>query len=151
MGAACFYHIIGIIRPGECDRMPQTQVRFYQDANGSAPALIASKVEGKAMKTTTDALKMLDELIGDDPQLRDSIAEEASKQHVARLIYSARADACLTQTELARRVGTSQSVIARLEDADYGGHSLSMLRRIADALGLTVVISLCPKGADQPI
>ena len=94
---------------------------------------------------TTDALTILDELIGDDPQTRDSIAEESSKQHMARLIYGVRATAGLTQKELAHRIGTSQSVIARLEDADYGGHSLTMLRRIADALNLTVAISLKPK------
>ena len=37
--------------------------------------------------------------------------------------------------ELADRIGTHQSVIARLEDADYDGHSLSMLWKIADAIG----------------
>ena len=48
------------------------------------------------MKTTTDALAILDELIGDDTQTRDSIAEESSKQHMARLIYGARTAAGLT-------------------------------------------------------
>ena len=61
------------------------------------------------------------------------------------MIYAARTAAGLTQKELARRIGTSQSVIARLEDADYKGHSLSMLRRIADALDLAVDINLRPK------
>ncbi|MGC8643766.1 MAG: hypothetical protein ACP5XB_28230, partial [Isosphaeraceae bacterium] len=32
-------------------------------------------------------------------------------------------------------IGTTPSVINRLEDADYSGHSLPMLRRIAAALG----------------
>ena len=36
----------------------------------------------------------------------------------------------LTQKELARRIGTHQSVIARLEDPDYRGHSLALLNRI---------------------
>jgi transcriptional regulator with XRE-family HTH domain len=40
-----------------------------------------------------------------------------------------------TQTELAKRVGTTQSVIARLEDAEYTGHSLVMLERIAASCG----------------
>jgi transcriptional regulator with XRE-family HTH domain len=40
----------------------------------------------------------------------------------------------LSQRELAKRVGTTASVICRLEDADYRGHSLAMLRRIAAAL-----------------
>jgi transcriptional regulator with XRE-family HTH domain len=40
----------------------------------------------------------------------------------------------LTQAQLAELIGTTQSVISRLEDADYEGHSLSMLQRIATAL-----------------
>ena len=40
----------------------------------------------------------------------------------------------MTQEQLANKAGTSQSVIARMEDADYDGHSLKMLRRIAEAL-----------------
>jgi hypothetical protein len=35
-------------------------------------------------------------------------------------------------------VGTTTSVICRLEDADYQGHSLAMLRRVADALNKRV-------------
>jgi len=41
---------------------------------------------------------------------------------------------------LARLVGTTASVICRLEDADYEGHSLAMLRRIAEALDKRVEI-----------
>jgi predicted transcriptional regulator len=46
----------------------------------------------------------------------------------------------LTQKQLADRVGTKQSAIARLEDADYDGHSLSMLQKIAGALNQKVEI-----------
>jgi predicted transcriptional regulator len=46
----------------------------------------------------------------------------------------------VTQKELAKLVGTTQSVIARLEDADYEGHALSMLSRIAAALNKRVDI-----------
>jgi hypothetical protein len=41
-------------------------------------------------------------------------------------------------------VGTTQSVISRLEDADYEGHSLAMLRRIARAVGYVVQVRVCP-------
>ena len=44
---------------------------------------------------------------------------------------NARTEAGLSQKELAEMIGTTQSVISRLEDADYEGHSLSMLSRIA--------------------
>ena len=39
---------------------------------------------------------------------------------------------------------TTQSVISRLEDADYDGHSLSMLNRIAKALNRQVQIQMRP-------
>ncbi len=47
-----------------------------------------------------------------------------------------REDAGFTQMALAKRVGTAQSVIARLEDTEYAGHSLTMLERIAAACGV---------------
>ncbi|MDH3593030.1 MAG: helix-turn-helix transcriptional regulator, partial [Planctomycetota bacterium] len=61
------------------------------------------------------------------------------------LLYNARQDAGLTQRELAERVGTSPSVISRLEDADYYGHSLSMMRRIASALGMRIELRFVPE------
>lgn len=57
---------------------------------------------------------------------------------LALLVREMRDGAGLTQTELAKRVGTTQSVIARLEDAEYTGHSLSMLERIATACGVSL-------------
>ncbi len=55
---------------------------------------------------------------------------------LALLVREMREDARLTQAELARKVGTTQSVIARLESAEYSGHSLTMLERIAMACGM---------------
>ncbi len=49
-----------------------------------------------------------------------------------------REDAGLTQTELAKKVGTTQSVIARLEDAEYSGHSLTMFERIPITCGVAL-------------
>jgi ribosome-binding protein aMBF1 (putative translation factor) len=92
------------------------------------------------MPKTKDAVKIIDRMVGADKELRDLIAEETVNVRVARMIYDARNKAGLTQKELAKLVGTSQSVIARLEDADYEGHSLSMLSRIAAALNKRVDI-----------
>jgi DNA-binding transcriptional regulator YiaG len=46
---------------------------------------------------------------------------------IARDIYTLRKKARLTQEQLAQLVGTTGSVISRLEDDDYEGHSLKML------------------------
>ena len=83
-------------------------------------------------------------MIGDDEELREMCEQATVNAHVAQLIYDARSSAGLSQTELARMIGTTQSVISRLEDADYEGHSLSMLNRVAQALNREVKIDLVP-------
>jgi transcriptional regulator with XRE-family HTH domain len=80
------------------------------------------------------AVKILDRLTGEDGSLREMIAEDRLNFQVAQMIHDKRVAAGLTQAELAKLLGTTQSVVARLEAADYEGHSLSMLHRIALAL-----------------
>jgi ribosome-binding protein aMBF1 (putative translation factor) len=91
-------------------------------------------------KTTTDALKILAHMTGKDPAMQRVFEEEVANREVAHKIFQLRQDAGLSQAELARRVGTTQSVISRLEDADYEGHSLAMLNRIAAAVERRVEI-----------
>jgi predicted transcriptional regulator len=86
------------------------------------------------MAKTKDALKIIENMIGDDVELQRMVAEEIINAQAAQIIYETRTKAGLTQKELADLVGTKQSVIAKLEDADYEGDSLSMLQRIATAL-----------------
>jgi len=69
---------------------------------------------------------------------RKSFARSLHQIDLALLVREMRESAELTQTELAKRVGTTQSVIARLEDAEYAGHSLTMLERIAAACGVAL-------------
>ena len=63
----------------------------------------------------------------------DLLETERQQAEIAQQIYDLRTAAGLTQCELAARVGTTASVICRLEDADYDRYSLTMLRRIAAA------------------
>lgn len=98
-------------------------------------------------KTTRDASEILDRLTGDDPELRQMIAEEAVHAQVARMIYEARTAAGLTQKQLADLLGTQPSAIACLEDADDQGHSLDMLRRIAEVLNQKLEVRFVPKRA----
>jgi transcriptional regulator with XRE-family HTH domain len=78
--------------------------------------------------------------IGDNAEKKASLQEERINCEVARMIYELRNEAGLKQEELAKRIGTTQSVISRLEDADYGGHSLSMLDKIAKALNQKIKV-----------
>ena len=93
-----------------------------------------------------EARAVLDGLIGKDQDLRDMVVEEHLNVRVARMIHDVRKEAGLTQKELAKLVGTTQSVISQLEDADYEGHSLSMLQRIATALHRRLKIAFGPAG-----
>ena len=85
-----------------------------------------------------------DRFIGHDPKLVQQYEEEVINADIARKIYDLRTKAGLSQRELARKIGTTASVICLLEDADYEGHSLSMLKRIAEALDKRVEIRFVP-------
>ena len=81
-----------------------------------------------------------------DAMMEARVRLERDNLNVAQQLYDLRSRADLTQQELAERVGTTASVICRLEDADYEGHSLNMLRRVAAALNCGVEVRLIPVG-----
>lgn len=96
------------------------------------------------------------------PERRHFHTEEQLKDHgfrrkprkagkawdVALQLASLRRKSGMSQKELAKRLRTSQQQISRLESLSYEGHSLSMLRRIADVLGATVHVEI--HGRKQP-
>jgi ribosome-binding protein aMBF1 (putative translation factor) len=98
----------------------------------------------KVHKRTNDALTLVEGLTGSSPEMAELIEAEEANLDIARKIYELRAEAKLSQAQLAKKVGTTQSVISRLEDADYEGHSLAMLRRIAGALEKRLEIRFLP-------
>jgi transcriptional regulator with XRE-family HTH domain len=90
-----------------------------------------------------DAVKILQKrYVKNDPSREVSIEEERINSHVARMIYALRKEKDMTQTELAKEINTTQSVISRLEDSDYNGHSLAMLQKICIALGRKINIAV---------
>ena len=106
----------------------------------------------KQRKPTSDAVEILHRRYYErHPERLASLEEERANLDIACRIYDLRNKAGLTQKELAKLVGTTPSVISRLEDADYEGHSLSMLRRVAGALDKRVEIRFVPvKRKAQP-
>ena len=86
-----------------------------------------------------------DRYVGEDSERIESFEDELLNARIASQIYDLRTKAELSQRQLAERVGTTASVICRLEDADYDGHSLSMLRRIAEALDKQIEIRFVSK------
>lgn len=95
----------------------------------------------KSRKTTTDFAEYVRAKLAKNPLLSDAVDEAGVEADIAEEIYQARIGARMTQKELAERIGSHQSVIARMEDADYQGHSIAMLRRIANATGRRLDVS----------
>ena len=84
---------------------------------------------------TTDALEIMHRrYYQKNPERLAELEEALVNDDVARKLRTLRTQAGLTTRELAKIVGTTASVISRLENADYERHSLSMLNRIAAAL-----------------
>src|SRR5688572_12013300 len=81
-----------------------------------------------------------------DPAFAERFEKAGEAWDVALQIAALREKAGLSQRDLARKLKTSQQNISRLESPSYEGHSLTMLRRVAEVLGVTVRVTLAPKG-----
>lgn len=103
--------------------------------------------KARKKKPTRDAVEIVNKRYFEgNPEMLELLEEERQQAEIAQQIYDLRTTAGLTQRELAARVGTTASVICRLEDANYGRYSLIMLRRIAAALHSRVIIRFSPVG-----
>jgi len=74
------------------------------------------------------------------PERIAALEEARADDEVARKIFLLRTQAGRSQRELAKLVGTTASVICRVEGADFEVHSLPLLRRIAAVLNRRVEI-----------
>ena len=77
-----------------------------------------------------------------DPYFAARFKEAGETWDVAMQLAALRKEFGLSQKELAKRVGTSQQQISRLESPGYEGHSLSMIRRVAEVLGARVQVRI---------
>ena len=66
---------------------------------------------------------------------------------LARLRIASR----LKQEDVARKVGCKQPDIARLEDADYQGHTAKTLKAVAEALGVEIVLGARPRARKKRV
>jgi DNA-binding XRE family transcriptional regulator len=96
-------------------------------------------------RETTDAVDILHHrYYAGRPQRLADLEHARAEDHVARKLTALRIANGLSQRQLAKLIGTTASVICRLEDANYEGHSLAMLNRIAAALKQRVEIRFVP-------
>ncbi len=80
-----------------------------------------------------------------DPEVRKEYDDLKAEFQLAAEIIKARTKAKITQAELAKKIGTKSTAISRLESPNYGKASISMLKRVAQALGCDLQIRLVPK------
>ncbi|MXW37965.1 MAG: helix-turn-helix domain-containing protein [Acidobacteria bacterium] len=92
-------------------------------------------------------LNDLKQRLMEDPEFRELYARADDEFKLIEALVRARTAASLTQSELARRLGTTQSAIARLEGGRVSP-SFATLRRYAEATGTRLVVGLA--SADDP-
>jgi len=97
-------------------------------------------------KTTKSAVEIMHRryIKGNKRRLK-YIEQEKERIEIAQKIYELRTKANLTQKQLAKLIGTRQSVISRLESAEYTGHTLKILNKIAEAVHCHVKIDFIPE------
>jgi len=102
--------------------------------------------QSKVSMNTTDAVRALRrKYVGGDPEMGKLVDDHGCQLQIAQRLYEMRNERGLTHKQLAAKVGTTPSVISRLEDADYDGkQSLKMLQRIAHALDCELRIDIHP-------
>lgn len=99
------------------------------------------------MKRKIDDLDRLKEkLLKKDPALKVEFENADRAWNIAFQMYDLRKKAGLTQTQLAKLVGTKQSNIARIESADYTGYTLKTLEKVANALKAKLEVRIVAQG-----
>lgn len=144
----------GEVPDGDIDRAVRYKNKFRADPERHTYRLNAPRKIGMMTMTShakprrrtamPDAATFLDETFGNEAGWSELVERARVNRDVAHALYELRTAHHLTQRGLAELIGTKQPVIARLEDADYEGHSVSMLNRIAAALNCRVKIEFVP-------
>lgn len=75
----------------------------------------------------------------EDPAYREAVAKLAPYEHLARLVIHRRMKEGWTQAQLAERMGTSHSVISRIESGQHPT-SVTTLERLAEAFDTNLVL-----------
>lgn len=94
-----------------------------------------------AKKTLMDEAR---EELARDRELNQLYQRELAKLKVANQILAARQRAGLSQAALARRIGTQQSGIARMESASCSSYTTITLTKIAAATGARLEVRIVP-------
>lgn len=92
-----------------------------------------------------DLDRLTEKLLKQDPSFAEELDKADQAWDIAFQIHDLREQAGLTQKQLAELVGTKQSNIARIEDADYTGYTLKTLEKVTKALKARLEIKIVPQ------
>jgi len=87
----------------------------------------------------------LRESLEHNPSLEKEYHDELLKARIAVEICQYRNKRGLTQEELAKKIGSKQPSVARMENISYGQYSIKTLKKLADALDLELIIGFKEK------
>jgi transcriptional regulator with XRE-family HTH domain len=92
------------------------------------------------MATTRNFVDVIRRKLKANPRLEEAVERESLNTHLAMSLYEARESENLTQDQLAECINSHQSLIARIENAEYDGRSVNTLFKIARALNREIRI-----------
>ncbi|MDO8452922.1 MAG: helix-turn-helix transcriptional regulator [bacterium] len=105
-----------------------------------------SKVFNKKTRPKDDLDRTIEQVLKEHPDMQEEFDRAGQAWNIAFQIMDLRKKAGLTQKQLAELVGTKQSNIARIEDADYTRYTLTTLEKITKALKAKLEIRIIPAG-----
>jgi ribosome-binding protein aMBF1 (putative translation factor) len=94
-------------------------------------------------KTLMD--NMHDDLQGNQ-EFNARFQRELTRLQLADQILKLRERGELSQAQLARKIGTHQSAVARMEQSTYRGYTVATLAKIAAAAGARLEVRFVPRG-----
>lgn len=109
-----------------------------------------NKKAGEAIVSSARSI-LFQRLYKDNPRRLAKLQRVRSDYLLGLRIRELREEAGLSQAALARLIGTQPSAISRIEDADYAGHSVETLRKIARALHKQLIIDFAPEQPTKPL
>ena len=107
---------------------------------------MTGRTRNRSHSRRRDARRILRRLTGNDASLRRAIAVASEHLRIAEDVHAARESSGWSVAQLARRVRTPTSAIARIEAADFTRQSIGLLTRVAQALGLRLEIRFVDAG-----
>ena len=99
-------------------------------------------------KRVSDAVELMDRWYGNIPNWDEMVAEEEFKMQVGQALYDLRNAVGMSQTDLARLIGANQATLSKVENADYNGNTIEVLKRVCFALHTKISVS-CPVAPDR--